>query len=129
MGYLGYAALAKSRSPIVSHSQAAAASLAIVGELQADERGKPRPHVKVVESLTANGPSTGADLFISNLGDDVRGFEGAGQYLLLLKLPSYELVAQLRSPGTPESAGGRRPAVYRWSEDVRKQYEKLQPKQ
>jgi hypothetical protein len=125
MGFLGFAALTKSRSPIVSHAQAAAAEVAVVADVEANSEGKPAMKVKVVESLTQGGPEPGTDLFVVNL-PEVRGFEGSGQYLLLLSpdLPQYYVVGQLRSPGNDLSGIGK-PAIYRWSEDVRKQYEKL----
>jgi hypothetical protein len=137
MSYLGYAALTKSRSPIVSHAQAAAASLAIVAEVEAAQDGKPSMRAKVVESLTPNGPQPGTELLVSNLSE-VRGFDGVGQYLLLLKpdspfardmgnpedLSSYAVVGQQRSPGN-DLMGVGKPAIYRWNDDVRKQYEKL----
>jgi hypothetical protein len=125
MGYLGYAALTKSHSPIVSHSQAAAAEVAVVADVEADPDGKPSMKVKVIETLLPGGPPAGTALFVVNL-PDARGFEGPGQYLLLLTpdLPQYYVVGQLRSPGTDPSNSGK-PAIYRWNDDVRKQYEKL----
>jgi hypothetical protein len=125
MGYLGYAALTRSHSPIVSHSQAAAAEVAVVADVEADPDGKPSMKVKVIETLLPGGPMAGTALFVVNL-PDARGFEGPGQYLLLLTpdLPQYYVVGQLRSPGTDPSNSGK-PAIYRWNDDVRKQYEKL----
>jgi hypothetical protein len=129
MSYLGYAALTKSRSPIVSHAQAAAATLAVVAEVETDQDGKPSTQAKVVESLTANGPVPGTVLFVPKLSE-VRGFNGTGQYLLLLEsdLPPFTVVGQLRSPGTPDLTRAGKPTIYRWNDDVRKQYEQLHPK-
>jgi len=125
MGYLGYAALTKSHSPIVSHAQAAAAEVAVVADVEADQDGKPAMKVKVVETLLTGGPQAGTSLFVVNL-PDARGFEGPGQYLLLLipDLPQYYVVGQIRSPGNDLANVGK-PAIYRWNDDVRKQYEKL----
>jgi hypothetical protein len=135
MSYLGYAALTKSRSPIVSHAQAAAAEVAVVAEVETSEEGKPSIKAKVVELLSKEGPPPGTVLFILNLSD-VRGFDGPGQYLLLLTpdaifrpnngndVPPYSVVGQLRSPGNDITGYGK-PAIYRWNDDVRKQYEKL----
>jgi hypothetical protein len=144
MAYLGYAALTKSRGPFVSHIQAAAASYAIVAEVDADKDGKPTTRVKVVEVLpsavSAGGPAAGTECEVLNL-QEVRGFEGRGQYLLLLvpdtfairnpadphDIPRYYVVGQQRSPGNDLTGVGK-PAIYRWNDDVRKQYEKLHQK-
>ncbi len=135
MCYLGYAALTKSHGPIVSHAQAAAAEVAVVTEVQVSADAKPDMKVKVVEALSPGAPPPGTDLYVVNL-PEVRGFEGPGQYLLLLLpdnffrpkngnvLPPFLVVGQLRSPGNDLSGVGK-PAIYRWNEDVRKQYEKL----
>ena len=61
---------------------------------------------------------------------EARGFAGPGKYLLYL-VPVHErwaAVGHQHSPGDttkPESLG---PLIYPWSEDVRKQAEKLKPK-
>jgi hypothetical protein len=135
MCYLGYAALTKSHSPIVSHAQAAAAEVAVVAEVEVSADGKPDMKTKVVEALSPDAPPPGTELYVVNL-PEVRGFEGPGQYLLLLLpdnffrpkngnvLPPFLVVGQLRSPGNDLSGVGK-PAIYRWNEDVRKQYEKL----
>jgi hypothetical protein len=122
MAYLGYAALTKSHSPIVSHIQVAAAPLAVVADVGTNAEGAPSPEAKVVESLTPGGPPPGTVLRIPNL-PAARGFVGTGQYLLLLDSQFY-IVGQLRSPGN-DVAGYGIPDIYRWSDDVRKQYEKL----
>jgi hypothetical protein len=75
-------------------------------------------------------------LVILNL-PDVRGFDGPGQYLLLLNPESFFLqnqnnpqdqtftvVGQQRSPGNDLTGVGK-PIIYRWSDDVRKEYESL----
>jgi hypothetical protein len=136
MSYLGYAALTKSRSPIVSRAQAAAAKFGVVAEVECAPDGKPLVRTKVVESLTEGGPKPGTELLVPNLYD-VRGFEGPGPYLLLLKPEPfaanpgnppdgnvYDLVGQLRSPGNDLTGIGK-PAIYRWNDDVRMQYDRL----
>lgn len=125
LSYLGYAALTKSHSPIVSHAQAAAADIAVVAEVEKGEDGKPSMSAKVVKNLSPNGPRPDTVLFVANL-PDVRGFEGPGQYLLLLfpDLPPYYVVGQLRSPGNDLTGVGK-PAIYHWNEEVRMQYEKM----
>jgi hypothetical protein len=135
MAYLGYAALTKSHTPIVSRAQAAGTEVAVVAEVETDKDGKPSMKAKVVETLTPGEPKPGTVLFVVNL-PEVRGFDGPGQYLLLLspetffqpnngnELPPFSVVGQLRSPGN-ELAGVGKPAIYRWTDDIRKQYEKL----
>jgi hypothetical protein len=122
MAYLSYAALYKSRSPIVSHAQTAAATVAVVAEVEPGEEGKPSPKVKVIDLLTPDGPPPGSLLLIENL-PTARGFEGKGEYLLLLSNSLYIIPPQ-RSPGNPMS-GYEPPTIYRWNDEVRKQYESL----
>lgn len=134
ISYLGYAALTKSRSPIVSHAQVAATSVAIVAEVVISQEDKPSIHVKVIQSLTPSGPPPGTEVTVLNL-PNTRGFDGPGEYLLLLQpefsfmhdaheLPPYSVVSQQRSPGNDPSGVGK-PAIYRWNDDVRKQAELL----
>ena len=137
LSYLGYAALTKNRGPVISRAQAAAATHAVVAEVEAGPDGKPRPQVTVVESFGGNSPGRDAKLFVANLAD-VQGFDGPGQYLLLLAadprlqgvklnpddLPPFAVVGQQRSPGN-DLVGVGRPLVYHWTDDLRKQFEKL----
>jgi hypothetical protein len=138
MSYLGYAALTKSRSPIVSHIQVAAAPLAIVAELQSDKDGKPLPKCKVAESLEPGSPAAGREVTVTDL-PAANGFEGPGQYLLLLQRTNpfqpdvhagttpeqsaYALVGPQRSPGDVNPTG--KPLIYPWNEDVRSQFQVL----
>jgi hypothetical protein len=114
LGWLGYTALAKYRGPVVSHSQAAAATLAVVADVP-DGDG-PRG-VAVQEVLAGEKPD--GRVTVTNLGS-VSGYDGPGTYLLLLaNAPGgYAVVGSLRSPGY-ESAG--RPTVYRWTPAVEAQ--------
>jgi hypothetical protein len=118
VGYLGYAKLTKSRDPIVSHVQAAAADAAVVGEVDATGG------VKVVGPLLW-GKDVPATLTVPNLAE-ARGFAGPGQYLLLLTQKSgrWLVVGQQRSPGS-DLAGVGSPLVYPWTADVRVQAEKF----
>jgi hypothetical protein len=125
LSYLGYAALTKDRGPVISRAQAAAAKSAIVATV-ADEGGKPRPLVKVNESLWPNGPSAGTEIEIENLpsATDRGGYTGPGDYLLLLTDPPFRLVGQQRSPGNDFANSGP-PLIYRWSDGVRRQFERI----
>jgi hypothetical protein len=123
LSYLGYAALTKNRGPVVSHIQVAAAKHAIVAEVNAGPDGKPDQHITVVEALSKDGPAKGSKIDVDNL-PRASGFTGSGQYLLLLTDPPFLVVGQQRSPGNDLSGVGS-PLVYRWSDEVKEQYEKL----
>jgi hypothetical protein len=114
LGWLGYTALAKYRGPVVSHSQAAAATLAV----KADVPDGDGPRVVSVQEVLA-GTKPDEPLTVTNLGS-VTGYDGPGTYLLLLaRAPGgYAVVGSLRSPGY-ESAG--RPTVYRWTPAIEAQ--------
>ena len=135
LAWLGYTALAKNRGPVVSHVQVAAASHAVVVEVKAGADGKPAPDVKVTESLKPGSPAAGSEIYILNLAD-AKGFEGPGEYLLLLgesqrempfngkNLPMHSVIGMQRSPGyEPSPVGG--PLIYRMSDGVRGQLQKL----
>lgn len=138
LAWLGYAALRKSHDPIVSHAQAAAAQLGLVGEVKAGAEGKASQFVTVVEPLTEGSPAAGTEIFVRNLPEAT--FRGPGPYLLLLapdpslvfvrtdgpRLPAFLVVGQQRSPGN-DLAGVGPPLIYPWTDDVRKQAERLVP--
>ena len=135
--WLGYTAGAKNRGPVVSHVQAAAAAHAVAAELKADAEGKPALEVKVLESLKPGSPEKDTSLYVINLAD-AKGFDGPGEYLLLLSadptprqipvngkdLPMRSLVGMQRSPGY-ELSGTGGPLIYRMSDSVREQFQKL----
>jgi hypothetical protein len=125
MAYLGFAALAKSRAPVVSRAQAAAYRHAVVATVEADG-DHPRKKVVVRESLSPGGPAAGTEIEVENLpaATPRGGYTGPGDYLLLLSEAPFVVVGQQRSPGN-DLAGVGPPLVYRWSDDVRKQFEKL----
>jgi hypothetical protein len=117
LGWLGYTAWAKYRGPVVSRSQAAAATLAVVAQVPAGD-GPLTVEVKDVLS----GPRPEGPVVVTNLAD-AAGFEGQGEYLLLLtKLrgDAYAVVGPLQSPGY--GAVGS-PTVYRWTPAVKAQAE------
>lgn len=134
MGYLGYLALNRYHGPIVSHIQAAAAQVAVVAEVGATTDGKPDRTATINEVLTAPaaGLEQGRKLFIANL-EVARGFEGPGQYLLLLEGGDVRPFALVQ----PHTAGTSyrwndgvdrpvpQPVIYRWSNEIRKQFEAL----
>lgn len=117
LGWLGYTAWAKYRGPVVSRAQAAAATLAVVAQVPA---GHGALAVEVKEVLS--GPRPEGAVVVTNLAD-AAGFEGQGEYLLLLtKLrgDAYAVVGPLQSPGY--GAVGT-PTVYRWTPAVKAQAE------
>ena len=119
MGYLGYAAVTKSRAPIVSHIQSAAAKTAVVAEISG-----PGAEVAVVESLWGAAPQ--GTIAVVNL-ESARGYSEPGKYLLLLDNlhEPWALVGPQHSPG--DSTLGAQPLIYPWNEDVRLQAERLKP--
>lgn len=137
LAWLGYTAAAKNRGPVVSHVQASAAAHAVAAELKADAEGKPALEAKVTKSLKSGSPEAGALLYVINLAD-AKGFDGPGEYLLLLAadplprqipvngkdLPMRSLVGMQRSPGY-ELSGTGGPLIYRMSDSVRAQFRKL----
>lgn len=125
MAYLGAAALTKSRAPVISRAQAAAYRHAVVAAVEADG-DHPRKNVVVRESLTPGGPAAGTEIEVENLAAATArgGYAGPGEYLLLLSEAPFVVVGQQRSPGN-DLAGVGPPLVYRWSDDVRKQFERL----
>jgi hypothetical protein len=141
LSYLGYAALVKNRGPVISRAQAAAATHKIVADVKPGPDGKPQHRVTVVKVLDGDGVTPNTDLFISNLAN-VQGFDGSGHYLLLLvadpraqdhklntdQLPAFAVMGQQRSPGN-DLAGVGPPLVYRWTDEVRKQFEKMPKKE
>ena len=129
LAWLGVTALTKSRTPAVSHAQAAGADAAVVAELKADADGMPAT-AKVTEVLTAGGPAAGA-VVVENL-PKAKGFAGDGKYLLLLSKTGsgYRLTGQQRSPGADLDGVGP-PLIYSWNDttdaDLRKQVKALFP--
>ncbi|MBY0512306.1 MAG: hypothetical protein K2P78_00155 [Gemmataceae bacterium] len=137
IGWLSYAALSKSRGPVVSRAQAAATTQVIVAEVKAGEDGKPTQFVTVVERLTEAGPADGSEAFVTNL-PSASGFTGPGKYVLLLTpdssavqvraggplLTPYAVVGQQRSPGY-EMNGVGPPVIYPDTPDVRAQVARL----
>lgn len=137
LAWLGWTALAKNRGPVVSQVQAAAAVHAVVAEVKARPDGTPALEAKAVESLKPGSPEPGTVLYVTNL-DVAKGFDGPGEYLLLLtsdpqprqipiagnNLPMRSLVGMQRSPGY-ELSGTGGPLIYRMSDSVRAQFQKL----
>lgn len=123
LSYLGYAALTKDRGAVISRAQAAAARYYVVAEVIGGPDGKPEKQVKVLESLSNDGPAKESKIEVENL-PRASGFTGTGQYLLLLTEAPFNVVGQQRSPGNDLSGVGP-PLIYRWSDDVRKQYETM----
>jgi len=117
LGWLGYTAWAKYRGPVVSRSQAAAATLAVVARVPG---GDGPQVVEVSEVLTGAKPD--GPLTVTNVAD-AAGYDGPGEYLLLLakgRGDTFAVVGQLRAPGYD---GVGAPTVYRWTPAVRAQAE------
>jgi hypothetical protein len=129
LGWLGYAALTKSRGPVVSRAAAAAATHPVVARLTAGEEGEPVTKVEVVKPLRADGPAAGTAVEVANLAA-ADGYTGAGEYLLLLTEArggdGYAVAGRQRSPGY-EQVGGGRPVIYPWTPEVEAQARRLFP--
>jgi hypothetical protein len=137
LGWLGYAAMSKSRGPVVSRVQATATTYAVVAEVSAGTEGKPAAQPRVIEVIAGDGPPANTILLVANL-PEAKGFTGPGQYLLLLTpdpsvgrvvidgkdLPAYAVVGQQRSPGYDLANVGP-PMIYPVSDDVKAQAERL----
>jgi len=121
--YLGYAALTKNRGPVISRAQIAAARFDVVAEVKGGADGKPDKQVRVIETLSKDGPAKDSTIDVENL-PRASGYTGPGQYLLLLTESPFTVVGQQRSPGNDLSGVGP-PLIYQWSDDVRKQYEAM----
>lgn len=132
IGWLAYAAWTKERGPILSRSLLAVATHPVVAELSADEAvpSQPSSRVHVRQALTDRGPLAGSNIEVGNLAR-ARGWQGAGEYLLLL-IPAGSQV-EAASPQhfflvTPPRSGGYDPAdsvplIYPWTEAIRRQWE------
>ena len=115
LGWLGYTAWAKYRGRVVSRSQGAAATLAVVARVPGGDGPQVVEVIEVLSGAKPDGPLT-----VANLSDAV-GYEGAGEYLLLLtkvRADTYGVVGPLRTPGY-DAVGV--PTVYRWSPAVEAQ--------
>jgi hypothetical protein len=129
IGYLGYAAFSRSRAPVVSHIQSAAAEAAVVAELTELPDGPtpkvPSPKATVAEKLWGDAPD--GTIEVVNFAT-VKGFAGPGKYLLYLARAhdGWAVVPAQRSPGDAVDPGAA--LIYAWGEDVRKQAERLKPK-
>ncbi len=154
LGWLGYTALTKSREPVVSRAQAAAAGVPVRAKLEAAEpdreslllrhtpngqvvtplkgqADKPAFVVEVVENLHANGPAAGTKIGVTNL-PACAGYTGPGEYLLLLN-PDGDATLDGRPAytlvGQQRSPGaepdGAPPMIYKWGDDVGKQVQRL----
>lgn len=156
--WLGYTALTKTREPIVSHAQAAAATASVVATLTAGEEGKesqlvrpggiqghttavlraqadkPAFLVTVKEPLTNNAPAVGTVIGVWNL-PACSGYDGPGDYLLLLapepgaKIDGRPAYAVVGQRSSGTELEGVGPTViYKWGAGVQAQAQRLFPK-
>lgn len=154
LGWLAVTALTKSREPVVSRAQAAAAGVPVRAKLEMAEpdreslllrhtpngrvvtplkgqADKPAFVVEVVEKLHANGPAAGTKIGVTNL-PACAGYTGPGEYLLLLN-PDGDATLDGRPAytlvGQQRSPGaepdGAPPMIYKWGDDVGKQVQRL----
>ncbi len=127
--WLGYAAATKERGPILSRLQVAAATHAVVADIDADAQGRPRTQVEVREWLFPPAPPHADRIEVPEL-PSAHGWTGPGPYLLLLEepspapsqLPVFHLVGPQRVPGL--NRAGPEPTIYPWTESIRRQGER-----
>ena len=131
LAWLSYAALNKSREPIVSRAQAALAPMPVRAKVEVDSKGVPAALVTVIEPLQPHSPAKDAKILVSNL-PSASGFTGAGEYLLLLVpdrlaiLPDGSFEYRLVGP-RPSASDSEPVAIYPWSPDVAAQAKRLYP--
>lgn len=154
LGWLAVTALTKSREPVVSHAQAAAAAVPVRAKLELADpdreslllrhtptgpvatplkgrADRPAFVVEVVEQLRPNGPAAGTKIGVTNL-PACAGYTGPGEYLLLLN-PDGDATLDGRPAytlvGQQRSPGaepdGAPPMIYKWGDDVGKQVQRL----
>ncbi len=132
--WLGYAAVTKERGPILSRLQVAAATHAVVADIDADEQGRPRSQFQVRQWLSPP-PSPQPDRIEVPELLRARGWTGPGPYLLLLEGPAptspespqppvFHLVGPQRVPGLDRA--GPEPTIYPWTDSIRRQWERRQ---
>ena len=131
LAWLSYAALNKSREPIVSRAQAALAPMPVRAKVDADSKSAPAALVTVVEPLRPESPPKDAKILVSNL-PSASGFTGDGEYLLLLApdrlaiLPDGSFKSHIVAP-RPSQTNSEPVPIYPWSPDVAAQVKRLYP--
>jgi hypothetical protein len=120
IAYLGFAALTKSRAPLLSRVQAASADAAVVARW--DGHGTRATVTRHLWGIPLEG-----EIDVQNL-PKARGFTTPGEYLLYVvsRHGTWEVVGPQRSPGM-EPIGSGSPLIYPWTEDVQKQEGRLRP--
>ncbi len=120
VSYLGFAAVTKSRAPLLSRVQAAAADAAIV--VRWEGLGTRATVTRHLWGMPLEG-----EIDVQNL-PKARGFTAPGEYLLYVvsRHGTWEVVGPQRSPGM-EPLGTGPPLIYPWTEDVQKQEQYLRP--
>jgi hypothetical protein len=136
LAWLGYAAAAKNRGPVVSRAQATAVvgetekGAGVIAHVEAGPDGAAEPKVVVKELVTTNGPKEGTELEVANLSA-AAGFSGSGDYLLLLVFDrptgAWVVAGRQRSPGYDLGSDTRPidPVIYPATDEVKAQATKL----
>jgi hypothetical protein len=124
MSWLGYAVTQRGTVPLVSRAQVAGATQLVVATVEKGPDGLPLATATVTEVLRGN-VAPGA-IEVLNLPSarppGVESFPETGTYLLPLTgdAKPFRVAGLPRSPGY-ENASSERPAIYPWTDDVRKQ--------
>jgi hypothetical protein len=129
VSYLGYLVWRTQDLVVVSRSQAIMAHLVLVGDVGAEQEG--RPAAVAVKSVlwaraTADRQLVGKEILV-DWPDAIRGYDGPGEYLLLLNHSgSGDRFHVTPLPAVPGFAGGET-RIYRATEDALSQVREVLP--
>lgn len=129
VGWLGYQALTRDNSPIISRSQLLVSSIDVIGIVKPEADGKPSTMVNVQEihwPKDGGGLKNGDLIQVTNLPDST-GFKEPGLYIVPL-MPS-ETRGEYKIAGIPSSPGFEayppRFFIYPVTEGTKKQLEAI----
>jgi hypothetical protein len=128
VSYLGYLVWRTQDLVVVSRSQAIMAHLVLVGDVGADQEG--RPAAVVVKSVlwaraTADRQLAGKEIVV-DWPNAIRGYDGPGEYLLLLNDSVGDRFHVTPLPTVPGFAGGEA-RIYRATDDALSQVREVLP--
>jgi hypothetical protein len=133
VSWLGYQALSRDRSPVISRSQLLVSTIDVIGIVQADVDGRPAPMVDVEEihwPKDGGGLKKGDRIQVTNL-PETTGFKIIGPYIL--PLVTGEARGEYKIAGIPNSPGFEtypsRFFIYPLTDGTRKQLEAIGKRQ
>lgn len=105
VGWLGFQAVTRDNSPIISRSQLLVSTIDVIGIVKAEADGKPSTMVNVQEihwPKDGGGVNKGDLIHVTNLSDST-GFKEGGLYIL--PLVQSETRGEFKVAGIPNSPG------------------------